>query len=166
MRYYSSECPILSATDGLSYEIALTGCHFNCKGCHNKNLQDFNVGTELNRYNLGLLIDDIGFYRTRIDNIDIIGGEPLDQNHDEFLAFLQILKNRFPELGIWIYTGYEIHQVPSDILRYSDYIKCGRYIEKLRSDDGFKSEYGPTLATSNQYIIKCSDELANRGDNL
>lgn len=165
MRYYSSECPVLSATDGISYEISVAGCHFHCKNCQNPDLQDFSAGSELNEELLSNLINDIQKYRLKIDNIDIIGGEPLDQPHDEFVKFLSVLKDKFSELNIWIYTGYEINQVSNDILELVDYIKCGQYIEELKSDDGFKSEYGPTLVTSNQYIVKCKDELERRLSN-
>lgn len=164
MRYYSSECPVLSATDGISYEISVCGCHFHCKNCQNPELQDFNNGEELTNNLLNNIIEDIRKYYNKglIDNIDIIGGEPLDQNRSEFIAFLEIIKEKFPKLGIWIYTGYEIEDIPDRILELSDYIKCGRYIEELRNENGFKSKYGPSLITSNQYIIKCSDELKRR----
>lgn len=165
MRYYSSECPVLSATNGISYEISLCGCHFHCRNCQNAELQDFNAGDAMTESLINKIVDDIKRYRLKIDNIDIIGGEPLDQNHNEFINFLKILKKTFPELGIWVYTGYEISQVPTDVLELVDYIKCGQYIEELKSKDGFKSKYGPTLATSNQYIIKCSHELCRRNKN-
>lgn len=166
MRYYSSECPVLAATNGISYEIAVAGCNFHCKGCQNPELQDFNAGQELDELLMNSLINDIRKYESRIDNIDIIGGEPLDQPFDDLISFLSMLKSNFPNKGIWIYTGYEISQISSDILELCDYIKCGQYKEELRSDDGFKSEFGPWLVTSNQYIIKCEDELKRRNHNV
>lgn len=164
MRYYSSECPILSATDGVSYEISVCGCHFHCKNCQNPELQDFNAGKELTNDLLNEIVNDINKYYKRglIDNIDIIGGEPLDQNRFKFVEFLKRIKKEFPKLGIWIYTGYEISDISNEILELSDYIKCGQYIDELRNNDGFKSKYGPSLITSNQYIVKCSEELERR----
>lgn len=165
MRYYSSECPVLSATDGVSYEISVTGCHFHCHNCQNPELQNFSLGKLIDDNLTNYIIKDIHKYydSDKIDNIDLIGGEPLDQDHDELVKFLSVLRSEFPKLGIWIYTGHEIDEVKTDILQLCDYIKCGQYVEELRSNNGFKSEYGPVLITSNQYIVKTTDELSKRG---
>ena len=162
MYYYASSVPVLAATDGVSYEIAVSGCHFKCKGCQNKELQCKKSGIYVSDEVLSKIVKDIHTYYDKglLDSIDIIGGEPLDQNRERFLEFLDCLKSEFPKLKIWIYTGYEIHDVDSEILKRCDYIKCGQYIEELRQDTD--SGYGPILATSNQYIIDCKVELSTR----
>lgn len=162
MQYYSSECPVLGATDGVSYEIAVAGCHFGCRGCQNPDLQNFNAGSVLEGEVLQHLLEDIHKYydKQMIDNIDLVGGEPLDQSG--LSDFLKLIRKEFPKLKIWIYTGYEKEKIPDSLLGLSDYIKCGQYIESWRNDEGFRSEFGPILATSNQYIIKCSKELEGR----
>lgn len=167
MRYYSKEVPVLAATDGVSYEIAVAGCHFNCPNCQNPHLQSFDAGVDFDDKVIISLLTDIKHYydKEMIDNIDIIGGEPLDQDREKFKHFLHLLKKNFPKLRIWIYTGYESFDIPDDILHLCDYIKCGRYMENLRgTGDGFKSRFGPYLITSNQYIINCEEELKRRGD--
>lgn len=165
MNYYSSACPVLASTDGVAYELVITGCHQNCPGCHSPHLHDFNEGTPINEVLENEIVNDIKKYSDcdKIDNICIIGGEPLDQNHNDLIKFLSRLRTEFKNLGIWVYTSYDIKDVPTDVLKLTDYIKCGKYVEELKTDSGFKSEYGPTLATSNQYIVKSSDIIAERG---
>jgi organic radical activating enzyme len=80
----------------------------------------------------------------------LFGGEPLDQNHDEFLDFLNKLKTL--NKAIWLFTRYSIDEVPKNVKILCDYIKTGKYLPELKTNDNIM--YGITLATSNQTIHK------------
>ena len=80
----------------------------------------------------------------------LFGGEPNDQNKDELLHLLFDLKSL--NKIIWIFTRYELNNIPKFELQLCDYIKCGKYIPELTTDSNIK--YGIKLATSNQIIYK------------
>ena len=86
-----------------------------------------------------------------INNISIFGGEPLDNNWGELEEMLRLLKNNINK-EIWIYTRYSIEEVPKFVKLYCDYIKCGRYIKELKTENNI--QYGVKLATKNQKIYK------------
>lgn len=160
MRYYESGYPVYASSNGIAYEVYLSGCKGYCKGCHSPHTHDFNVGRDLNdRLVLSSLIEDIKmrYDRGEVDNIVIIGGEPLDQPLNELLDFIDRLNDSFPKCEIWLYTHFDESEVRtrfSSIIDNVDYIKCGRYDESLRSSDYRDPLTGIALATSNQYFIK------------
>ena len=57
---------------GVRVSIYVSGCHFHCKGCHNKEAWDFNYGKKFDEstieYILGLLDHDY------ISGLSILGG--------------------------------------------------------------------------------------------
>jgi len=80
----------------------------------------------------------------------LFGGEPLDQKHEDLLHMLLDLESLNKK--IWLFTRYEIEEIPKEIISLCDYIKCGRYIPELTSDSNIM--YDIKLATSNQFIYK------------
>ena len=74
----------------------------------------------------------------------LLGGEPLQQDKEELLSLCRLLSEA--GLKIWLYTGYELHDVDKDILKYVYTIKCGRYMAELQQD-GFP-------ASSNQKVYR------------
>ena len=135
-----------------SLDIYVAGCNGSphCVGCHNKESWDFNQGKIWNeeyRIKIGNKIKDFDIL---IDNIMLFGGEPLDQNLDELINLCFVLT--WSEKKLWLFTRYKIEDVPKTIKQLCDYIKCGRYIPELTTEDNI--QYGIKLATSNQFIYK------------
>lgn len=64
--------------------------------------------------------------------ISISGGEPLEQL-EALIELVSILKNR--HYNICLYTGFELAQVPENLLENLDYIKTGRYIDENKVND-------------------------------
>jgi anaerobic ribonucleoside-triphosphate reductase activating protein len=131
-----------------SFEIYVSGCKGNCKGCHNPELRDFNIGNPLTQNTITHIIDKIHEFDSLIDHIWILGGEPLDQDSmtlQELLGELQITNK-----PIWLFTRFELDDVPDIIKQHCDYIKCGSYIGELQTSDNW--QHGIQLATSNQNI--------------
>ena len=126
-----------------TYEIHLSGCTRNCKGCHNKELQSFQFGTDidLNKY-LKKLRKRTKFY----DAICIMGGDLLCQDFEDAQGFAIMLRTAFPKKELWLFTGEEIHLVPKWAKEIFDYIKTGPYIEN-QAKEGFP-------ASSNQKLLK------------
>ena len=134
-----------------SMDIFFTGCDANplCKGCHNPEAWDFNVGT-----NWKMWTDRISYnvehFGGMFSKFFLLGGEPLAQDLTEFTEFLDILDSFGKE--IWLFTHYELGEISEDLKQRFDYIKTGRYLPELSSDNHI--EYGVRLATDNQHIYK------------
>ena len=64
--------------------------------------------------------------------ITISGGEPLEQM-EGLLALLGELKIR--GYNVCLYTGWEMEQVPKQVLSMTDYIKTGGFNPKLKTPD-------------------------------
>jgi anaerobic ribonucleoside-triphosphate reductase activating protein len=135
-----------------AFEIYVAGCNGSphCKGCHNPESWDFNRGDKIGEQWLTQTESKIQSFNAMIDNIMIFGGEPLDQKIAELLDLLMWLK-KFDK-KIWLFTRYELTEVPLIVKDYCDYIKCGRYDPAYITTSN--TQYGITLATSNQNIYK------------
>lgn len=135
-----------------AFEIYVAGCNGSphCEGCHNPESWDFNLGDPMNEVYLSTIETKIKSFDTMIDNIMIFGGEPLDQKILELINLLDWLR-QFNK-NIWIFTRYELDEVPLIIKERCDYLKCGRYEPQNRTNSNV--QYGITLATTNQHIYK------------
>lgn len=139
-----------------SMDIFFSGCRMgsHCPGCHNSEAWDFNVGSDWTSW-ITKIKNDICTFGGMIKRIFILGGEPLDQDHSELIKFLDsiytdaVLTN---DIELWLFTRYEINQVPDEFKNIFHYIKTGPYREELTVTDNIS--YGVRLATSNQKVLK------------
>lgn len=134
-----------------SMEIYLAGCKANphCKNCHNPELWDFDYGKEYTSEIRETIIDKIKSFDNIIDGIWILGGEPLDQDIKELEHLIDDFRGLKKKL--WLYTRFELDELPEDIKKRVDFIKTGRYVPEEKSDH---VEYGVVLASANQHIYK------------
>jgi anaerobic ribonucleoside-triphosphate reductase activating protein len=135
-----------------AFEIYLSGCSGNpkCEGCYNKELWDFDIGEEYTLSFWGKLQNKIYKFDNLIDNIMILGGEPLDQDIIELYSFTVDIKSF--NKNLWLFTRYELNEIEPTILNQFDYVKTGKYIKKLSIDNNI--QHGIKLSTSNQKIYK------------
>lgn len=107
MRYASMRNLDISNGEGVGVSLFVQGCPFHCFGCFNSDTWDFNGGkewTEKTKDKFIKLID-----RPYIKRISFLGGECLaEQNLDEILSLIKLIRNSFPEKTIWLYTGYHV----------------------------------------------------------
>ena len=120
---------------GVRASIFVSGCKFNCKGCFNKEAQDFNYGNiytkEVENKFMEYVLDD------NVKGISILGGEPLMQTMDDSL--LNLLKRIKKESNkeIWMWTGfiYEtaiLDEKRKEILNYVDVLVDGQFDESKK----------------------------------
>lgn len=134
--------PSFNCSNGVGMEIYLSGCNRQpkCDGCHNPELWSFNAGVCVTIEEIVEIIND----KEYLDAVAIMGGEPLD-NHNIF-DILQAVVETGKE--IWLYTSYELEEVPEEIRQLCNFIKTGRYEHKL------KSPADAWLASTNQHVFK------------
>ena len=135
-----------------SLEIYVAGCSGNphCHNCHNQETWDFNQGDKYDGKYFNKIKNKVADFDDLIKKIELFGGEVLDQNLSDVEKMLKDLLTLNKE--IWLYTRYDINQVPNFVKESCDYIKCGRYLEEYTCNNNI--QYGVKLATSNQKIYK------------
>ena len=92
------------------------GCPFHCKGCHNPQTWGFKGGLEATPEKL---IDEVitsipanGIRR----NMSILGGEPLCPSNVDFVSDLvDAVTSKYPDIKIFIWTGYEYSELKDRI---------------------------------------------------
>ncbi len=114
---------------GVRVSIYVSGCHFHCKGCHNKEAWDFNYGKKFDdstiEYIIGLMNHDY------IAGLSILGGEPLElSNQKELVGLVQKVKETYPNKTIWCYTGYDFDKDVLGIM-YSEYSYTKAFLENI-----------------------------------
>lgn len=126
-------------------EVFISGCKApHCKGCHNSEIWDFTKGTNWREYK-----DVLSRHAKSgmVDEIWVMGGEPLDQDPDELEAFLTYLTLTKKDIMLW--TRYS--EVPERFKKYLNKVKTGPYLEDRPS---YVDELtGIELASDNQMII-------------
>lgn len=111
-------------TDGLALTVYFQGCSLHCKGCQNKELQDFSGGTQYNNLDLLMLTLD-KFEKGDYDYICLCGGEPLQQDNYYLKLYITTLTNI--GIKVWLYTGYDYDNVPEWAKQVCYCIKAGAY---------------------------------------
>ena len=124
--------------EGITVSLWMQGCPLKCEGCHNKCLWDFEGGYDEPELK-GKIIKSItanGIKR----NFSILGGEPLcEENKDTVLEVLKSVRVAYPDIKIYLWTGYTYEflksqndEVINEIFNYIDFLIDGPYIEEER----------------------------------
>ncbi|MCL1991308.1 MAG: anaerobic ribonucleoside-triphosphate reductase activating protein [Defluviitaleaceae bacterium] len=116
---------------GIRSSLFVSGCTHTCKGCFNEAYKDFRYGQPWTKQVEDDFIDMIK--SEEIKGVTILGGEPMDQLHDDdLLTFVKRVKT---EVGkrIWIYSGYTYEQLLQhdkrrNILSFCDVLVDGLFI--------------------------------------
>lgn len=91
--------------EGIRVAVYVSGCRFNCPGCHNKEAQDFNYGKEFTQDTINEILEALD--KPFIKGLSVLGGEPLaKENREEVSNLITQVKDKFPEKDIWVWTGY------------------------------------------------------------
>lgn len=120
---------------GVCVSVFMQGCHFHCKGCHNAQTWDFNGGTEVTADTIPFIIKAIsknGIQR----NFSVLGGEPLcPENRNFVLELIQAVRETYPTIQIFLWTGYELSELKEEnnpiideILSLVDTLITGRFV--------------------------------------
>lgn len=141
----------------LSLEIYVAGCKApHCPGCHNSDLWKFEAGSPYSEweFRIRMFASEYGGEIPLIQNIWVLGGEPLDQDTEALEQLLSTLYAVFPRARLWLWTRYEVEYVPAQILRLCNYIKTGPYIASKQSRCVSIDGYRMTLGSDNQKIYR------------
>ena len=154
MKYADLKYNDIANGPGIRVSFWVQGCPHKCYNCQNPETWDFNGGKEFTAETLQEIKDALtanGIMR----NLSILGGEPLCQEN-LFLTMLVIkeVKEQFPNINIYLWTGYTIEELKGKsnshlkyILNNIDILIDGPYLENKRDITL------PLRGSSNQNII-------------
>ena len=111
---------------GVRVTLFVSGCTHNCKECFNYEQQNFKYGKKFTKETE----DEFISYMKKdiISGANILGGEPLMQD-DSLYNLLKRIKEETNK-NIWLWTGYEMQEIPLNqrkVLDYVDVLIDGRF---------------------------------------
>ena len=137
MRYAGIIKNDIAAAPGVSVTFYTQGCPHHCFGCHNPETWDFEGGKEFTPEVIDEILEALTANNI-MRSLAIQGGEPLCVEN-EFLTLLIVkaVKEKFPDIKIYIWTGYYFNSLPNtpyikQILELTDCLVDGPYIEEER----------------------------------
>ena len=140
---------------GVVCTLFVSGCTNNCKGCFNKDLQDFNYGKEWTKEVENYFIECCK--NENVKNVCLLGGEVFQQDCNIIFRLLLRLKVEVKK-PIWVWTGYTYEEIIKDkiliqLLIYIDILIDGRF-EIDKKDLSLKHR-----GSRNQRIIDVQESL-------
>lgn len=149
MNYADIKYPDIQDGDGIRVALYVSGCHFHCKECHNKEAWDFQFGKEFTDETIEEIVDLLK--NDYVNGLSLLGGEPLEPvNQEGLLPLVKRVKAEFPEKDIWCWTGYDFdkdvlnqmaleNKTTKELLKYIDIMVDGQFkIEKKMEDLAFR----------------------------
>lgn len=140
---------------GINSTLFVSGCHFHCPGCFNKEAQDFNYGKLFDKNAEDLFISYIN--DSHVQGVNLLGGEIFHQDLD---IILNLVKRITVETGkpIYCWTGFiweDLIQIPKalEILKYIKVLIDGKF-EEDKKDLMLKHK-----GSSNQREINVQESL-------
>lgn len=127
--------------EGIRVSVFVSGCNFHCKGCFNKEAQDFNYGKPYNEDMRNLILEHLK--DDKYDGISLLGGDPMCQDNDGLKELVELCKS-VHQIGktVWCWTGYtkeeidntidEFSMIRKELLKEVDVLIDGRFEESLR----------------------------------
>lgn len=143
MRYAAIRTMDVSNGAGLGISLFTQGCRNHCPHCHNLDQWTFDGGEEFTQESIDKIMDLCS--AEWVKRFSVLGGEPLEpENHQQLAELLSQVKKTYPDISIWLYTGFVLEDVFSpdcrantpyvaDILSNCDIIVDGPYIEAKKN---------------------------------
>lgn len=154
---------------GLRVVLWVSGCSHRCRGCHNKITWDPRSGILFDNDAKIEVLEEL--HKEYCDGITISGGDPLyPGNRDDVYELIKVIKFKYPNKSIWIYTGYtweeliEEAQVISlkspliaEILKHTDVLVDGEFNIEL-ADQNYR-----WAGSKNQRVIDVQESIKQGG---
>ena len=165
MNYAAIKTHDIANGPGIRLSLFVSGCEHYCKNCFNKEAWGFDYGKQFTEETFDYIAKELN--SPVYSGLTILGGEPFHPKNEFYVAELIIkLKILYPDLNIWVYTGYLYEDLISEewvgtratniILRSIDTLVDGKFVEELK-DLGLNYR-----GSSNQRIIDVKKSIAMR----
>ncbi len=127
---------------GVRVSLFVSGCTHRCKGCFNEEAWDFHYGNPFTKETEDEILKEME--KSYYHGFTLLGGEPFEHENQKVLApFLKRVRETFPEISIWCYSGYVFDkeilaemlpkwEETKEMLQYIDVLVDGRFVEELK----------------------------------
>jgi anaerobic ribonucleoside-triphosphate reductase activating protein len=118
--------------EGLRVVLWVSGCERHCQGCHNAFAWDADCGLEFDDVAREEIFSQLD--KDYIAGLTLSGGDPLsDKNRGAVADLISVVRARYPEKTIWLYSGYKWEEVCNEpLMGEIDVLVDGEYIEGER----------------------------------
>lgn len=133
MRYSKIETYEITNGVGIGVSLFVQGCPIHCKGCFNPETWNFLQGKDFTIKSLMQIIQALD--KPYINRFSVLGGEPLcSSNREEVLHICALIKDTFPNIRTWMYSGYTLEYLQHQNIQWNDidYLVCGPFIQKQK----------------------------------
>ena len=117
--------------EGVRNSIYVSGCPFNCRGCYNRIVQNFNYGVPYTEELEQQIIDDLKF--DYVQGLTLLGGEPF-LNTTVLIPLVRRVREIYGNTkDIWSWSGYYYEELLQDtedkieLLHLIDVLVDGRF---------------------------------------
>ncbi len=119
---------------GIRSSLFVSGCHFHCKNCFNREYWPFDYGQEYDDTVMQKFID-MG-KNPNVTGYSLLGGEPMDQLADDMLLkTVQEIKKQTGKT-IWMWTGFTfetLNDKQKEIVKYVDVLIDGQFVDEKKN---------------------------------
>lgn len=122
--------------EGVRCSIYVSGCLFNCKGCFNKAIQDFNYGEPYTAELEDRILEDLS--NDYVQGLTLLGGEPF-LNTGLCIQLVSKVREKFGDTkDVWSWSGYTFEELLSgtpdklELLEMVDVLVDGKFILEQR----------------------------------
>lgn len=153
MNYHTIIKDDVNNGNGFRATLVITGCSFDCKGCHAAHLKDENKGNEFTDETKRELFDELS--KSHISGFSIFGGEVTHKsNINDVTQLLKEIKYNFPNKTTWVWTGMKWNDVKDkEFVKYTDILIDEPFVLSKRN---LKCNF---RGSSNQSIIDVKESL-------
>ncbi len=119
---------------GIRSSLFVSGCHFHCKNCFNREYWPFEYGQDYTDEQMQKFI-----YMGKNENVtgySILGGEPMDQLMDDMMLKTVREIKRQTGKSIWMWTGFTfetLNEKQKEILQYVDVLVDGQFVDEKKN---------------------------------
>ena len=166
MRYHNITHDDMLNGDGLRVVLWVAGCEHQCPGCQNPCTWDEKGGLPFTEWEEAEVWEWL--LKSWTQGITFSGGDPLHPANRETIGQLaKIIKEKYPEKDIWVYTGYKLVAEENEFfledkeknrftlpwLKYIDVLVDGRFEADIRKKDIEEHRQVIYRGSSNQRLI-------------
>lgn len=153
--------------EGWRTSLFVSGCRFNCQGCFNKEIQNFDYGEPFTMFTMKNILDMVS--DDKISGLSILGGDPLWQDIKGLKHLIELCKQtKYKNKTVWLWSGFTWEQIFSYNNNYNEIQECklrqalimnvdvfidGPYIEEQRDVTL------PFMGSKNQRLIDVQQTL-------
>lgn len=119
---------------GIRSSLFVSGCHFHCKNCFNREYWPFDYGTEYDDEAMQKFID-MG-KNPNVTGYSLLGGEPMDQLMDDMMLKTVMEIKKQTGKTIWMWTGFTfetLNEKQKEIVKYVDVLVDGQFIDEKKN---------------------------------